>query len=205
MSALEELELEDFVREKVQNERWTHAQVSKYLKESNTMPTRGLSERSIRRFCRHKGIHRTSRIDDQLLNERVSRATAMVSRTYSAYANLMRKMLQVGPVYGRKTMTGLLASQGLRVSQARVGEALKRTNPLYHYKRSTSTVKLMNPVPYSADYFGQKLHVDQNENLAMYGVTHVCARDGYSGKVVGFISMPVKNNLDIYANLFRCL
>ena len=102
-------------------------------------------------------------------------------------------------------MTGLLASQGLRVSQAWVGEALKQANPLYHYKRNTSTAKLMNPVRYSADYFGHKVHVDQNEKLAMYGVTHVCARDGYSGKVVGFITMPVKNKLQIYANLFRCL
>lgn len=62
----------------------------------------------------------------------------------------------------------------------------------------------MNPVRYSADYFGQEVYVDQNENLAMYGVAHVCAGDEYSGKVVGFITMPVKNNLEIYANLFRC-
>ena len=100
-------------------------------------------------------------------------------------------------------MTGLLASQGLRVSQVRVGQALKRTNPQYHYKRSTSTAKLLNPLPYSADYFGHKIHIDQNEKLVMYGVTHVCARDGYSGRVVGFITMPVKNNIEIYTHLFR--
>ena len=110
---------------------------------------------------------------------------------------------QVGPVYGRKTMTGLLASQGLRVSQARVGKSLRRTNPQYHHRRSTATARLLNPIPYTADYFGHKVHVDQNEKLVMYGVTHVCAKDGYSGKVVGFITMPIKNNIEIYAHLFR--
>lgn len=42
-----------------------------------------------------------------------------------------------------------------------------------------------NPVPYEAEYFGHKLelHLDQNEKLAMHGVTHVCAIDGYSAKV----------------------
>lgn len=100
-------------------------------------------------------------------------------------------------------MTGLLASQGLRVSQVSVGESLRRTNPQYHCMRRESTAALMNPVPYKADYFGHKVHCDQNEKLAMYGVTHVCARDGYSGKVVAFVTMPVKNNLEIYEHLFR--
>lgn len=111
--------------------------------------------------------------------------------------------IQVGPVYGRKTMTGLLASQGLKVSQARVGESLRRTNPQYNQKRCTSASARLNPFPYTADYFGHKVHVDQNEKLVMYGVTHVCAKDGYSGKVVGFITMPVKNNMEIYAHLYR--
>ena len=101
-------------------------------------------------------------------------------------------------------MTGLLSSQGIRVSQAKVGEAQRRTNPLYHHQRRSSSARLSNPIPYSADYFGHKLHVDQNEKLVMYGVTHVCARDGYSGKVVGFVTMRVKNNIEIYSHLFRC-
>ena len=77
-------------------------------------------------------------------------------------------------------MTGLLASKGIKVSQLRVGESLKRTNPDYHSRRKNSTACLLNPIPYRADYFGHKVHCDQNEKLIMYGVTHVCARDGYS-------------------------
>ena len=100
-------------------------------------------------------------------------------------------------------MTGLLASQGLQVAQRRVRESLERTNPGYQHAQRTATMRNMNPVPYRADYFGHKLHVDQNEKLIMFGVTHICAVDGYSGKVVGFVTMPVKNNVEIYIHLFR--
>lgn len=37
----------------------------------------------------------------------------------------------------------------------------------------------------------------------MHGVTHVCARDGYSGMVVVFVVMPVENNIVIYDKTFR--
>ena len=37
----------------------------------------------------------------------------------------------------------------------------------------------------------------------MYRVTHVAAVDGFSGMIVGFITMPVKNNVEIYSNLYR--
>jgi len=100
-------------------------------------------------------------------------------------------------------MTGLLAAQGMRVSQLRVGESLGRTNPCYLQARRTATARQMYPIPYHADYFGHKLHIDQNEKIVMYGVTHVCAVDRYSGKIVGFISMAIKNNVEIYTHLYR--
>ena len=96
-------------------------------------------------------------------------------------------------------MAGLLAYEGIRVSEGRVGKALKLINPEYHQSRLSRAHQHLNPTPYRAKYFGHKLHVDQNEKLVMFGVTHICAIDGYSGMVVGFISMPVKNNVDIYA------
>ena len=61
----------------------------------------------------------------------------------------------------------------------------------------------MNPMPYHADFFGHKLHVDQSKKLVMLGVTHICSVDGYSGKVIGFITMPIKNCVEIYVHLFR--
>ncbi|XP_032365446.1 uncharacterized protein LOC116680976 [Etheostoma spectabile] len=50
---------------------------------------------------------------------------------------------------------------------------------------------------------GHKVHLDQNEKLAMFGVTHVLAIDGFSKKVVGHSTMPIKNNLAIYEDVFR--
>ena len=42
---------------------------------------------------------------------------------------LLNYSIQVGATYGRKTMTGLLTSQKIRVSEQRVGLALARINP----------------------------------------------------------------------------
>ena len=36
----------------------------------------------------------------------------------------------------------------------------------------------------------------------MFGVTHVMARDGYSGMIVAFSTMPVKNTLIIYDEIY---
>ena len=90
-------------------------------------------------------------------------------------------------------MTGLLASQGFRCAQKHVCDALRRVKPGYHNIRRRCAERLRNPVPYIADYFGQKLHIDQNEKLVMFGITHVCAIDGYSKKIVGFAVLPRKN------------
>ena len=86
--------------------------------------------------------------------------------------------LKVGPKYGRKMITGLMSSRGIHVSQQRVGESLSRVSPAYQEARSTATAHQTNPVPYSADNAGHKLHVDQNEKLVMYGVTPACGSSG---------------------------
>ena len=74
---------------------------------------------------------------------------------------------------------------------------------MYHSQRQREIKRSINPIPYQADYFGQKIHIDQNEKLVMYGTTHVCAIDGFSGKIIGFVSMPIKNNIIIYDKLYR--
>ena len=67
-------------------------------------------------------------------------------------------------------MTGLLSSQGIHCSQLHIGAALKRITPKYHARRQANVHRQTNPVPYVANYFGEKLHIDQNEKL---GCTHV--------------------------------
>ena len=66
----------------------------------------------------------------------------------------------------------------------------------------TLTQRQTNPVPYVAQYFEEKLHIDQNEKLIAFGITHVCAVDGFSGKIIALCSMPIKNNRVIYEHIF---
>lgn len=81
---------------------------------------------------------------------------------------------------------------------------MTNVTPAYIQQRRQHTYHQLNPVPYYAEYFGHKLHIDQNnEKLIHFGVTHVAARDGYSGKLLGIVSMPVKNYMTIYDELYR--
>ena len=93
----------------------------------------------------------------------------------------------------------------------RVGKGRRRrrldiklsSDPDNHHKRYALTYRLINPIPYNSTYCGEKLHIDQNEKLVLFGVTHVCAVDGHSGKIVSFVTMPVKNNAIIYEHMYR--
>ncbi len=102
-------------------------------------------------------------------------------------------------------MKGFLESQvGETVaSQTRIGKSLARVSPLYHQQRLWGAERQTNPLPYSAEYYGHKLHIDQNEKLVMYGVTHVCCIDGYSRYIPAYSCMSVKNNFIIYNEIFR--
>ena len=101
-------------------------------------------------------------------------------------------------------MKGYLDTQGLHgIGQARVGKALQDVAPEYHVIRQTTAARRANPIPYHAEYFGHKLHIDQNKKLNMFGVTHVAGIDGYSGKIVQLITIPQKNNQLIYNHLYR--
>ena len=141
---------------------WTHTDISGVLR-TITGIDRGFSARSIGRFCTRRCIHRHCGVCSQELDRLVSE---LVNR--------------VGHVYGRRTVQGLLRSCGVYVGQRRVSASLQRVAPLEYASRRFTTHRLLNRVPYRADHFGQKLHLDQNEKVAMYGVTHALAVDGYS-------------------------
>ena len=68
----------------------------------------------------------------------------------------------------------------MELSQRRNGNALRVLFPRAHYHRTLTTQRHINPAPYRASYFGEKLHFDQNEKLNMYGVVHILAIDGFS-------------------------
>ncbi|NP_001411522.1 si:ch211-227p7.1 [Danio rerio] len=146
--------------------------------------SKGASKMSVRRFCAVHGIQRQRIVDSQLEVE------------------VAKAVTETGPAFGRKMMTGYLSSKGVRASEGRVGDVLRRINLPYHMARYHGSRNL-NPIPYAAEYVGHKLHIDQNEKMVMFGVTHVAAVDGYSRKIVGHSTMPVKNNLTIYQNVYR--
>jgi hypothetical protein len=123
MAAVALEEFEDFIRSKIEKERWTHSQLIEHL-QSSISGKRGFSVRSIERFCSTKGIHRTSRLDDTQVEELVREAVD-----------------RVGPSYGRKTLTGLLASERIVVGQQRVGRALGHVSPSYHIAQQTCTAR----------------------------------------------------------------
>ncbi len=100
---------------------------------------------------------------------------------------------------------GLLRSHGIQVSQAQLAASLRRVAPIHYQARRHDTYRMLNPAPYRTTHYGEKLHLDQNEKLVMYGVTHVLAVDGYSRKIVGFITLPMKNAIAIYDLILRPL
>ena len=91
----------------------------------------------------------------------------------------------------------------VKLLQKKELELLYLWYPRYTAQRRTSTTRAVNPIPYRADYFGHKLHIDQNEKLVMYEVTRVAAIDGHSRFVVAGTTMPVKNNLRIYREIYK--
>lgn len=179
--------LEGEIRWRIAHLGETFQTVSEYL-QSIFPGVRGISTRSIRRFCHSRDIHYRSRLSTVELER-------LVQHTVT----------RVGHSYGRRSLHGLLRSQGIHVSQSRIGAALRNTFPLQHSVRRHTLGRALNPIPYRADFYGQKIHFDQNEKLVMYGIVHVAAVDGHSRKIVGFYTMPRKNSITIYNNIFRPL
>ena len=180
--------LEGEIRWRIAHLGETFQTVSEYLQ--GIFPgVRGISTRSIRRFCHSRDIHYRSRLST------VELESWLVQHTVT----------RVGHSYGRRSLHGLLRSQGIHVSQSRIGAALRNAFPLQHSVRRQTLGRALNPIPYRADFYGQKIHFDQNEKLVMYGIVHVAAVDGHSRKIVGFYTMPRKNSITIYNNIFRPL
>ena len=80
------------------------------------------------------------------------------------------------------------------MSERYLRSAVRQVAPVQHNQRQQGQVDRTNPRLYHADYFREKLHLDQNEKLQMYSVTYVLTRDGYSGKITAGAVMPHKKN-----------
>ena len=149
---------------------------------------RGISCRSIRRYCSNHGIHRlTDQEIDNILEDFI---------------------VNYGHGYGRTMMQGSIRARfGVTtgvVSQRRVCNSLRRVAPEAFEAKTRDVMIRTNPVPYYAPYFGYKIHMDQNEKIGQsLGCTHVAMIDGCSRMICGYASMEVKNPIPIYEFVFR--
>jgi len=69
--------MQDFVRTKIEKERKSHRETSEQL-QAMYPGIRGCSSRSVRRFCYHHEIHRTSRLKEEQLDRVVSASVRKV-------------------------------------------------------------------------------------------------------------------------------
>ena len=139
----------------------TYARISETLR-TRYREQRGFPEASVKNFCL-KVLPKTKKksvTDNELQN-----CVAEVSKTG-------------GYTYGRKTMTGLLRASGIKASEKRVRFQMMKTNPCFH-KTRVQNRRPVNVIPYIAPYFLEKVHIDQNEKLQVYGLTYVAAIDGF--------------------------
>ena len=157
--------------------RQSSSQIETYLR-SHFGPLRGLGERQIRRYIEENDLR--YRPDNfQLLSE------------------VENSINQVGSYYGRRMLTGTLRAQGIQVCEMRVRTAMMSVDPNNYARRQIDIARRFNPVPYNAQYFGHKLHIDLNEKLIHYGCIVVGAIDGFSGMVVSLFTIHRKNCIDL--------
>lgn len=98
-------------------------------------------------------------------------------------------------------MTGYVRVRtNIQISKTSAGKSLSKVYPHYQQRCRQNTAWAINPVPYRADNLGHKIRVDQNEKLEMHLVTRVAANDGHCYFVVGYATMPMKNN-----SFWRCM
>ena len=71
-------EFEDYIREKIEKEQWTHVELSNSFHARYT-GQRGFSNRTIERFCSEKNIHKVSKMSDADVDVCTSEAIAKVN------------------------------------------------------------------------------------------------------------------------------
>ena len=107
--------------------------------------------------------------------------------------------------YGRKMLHGVMKAKGINADETKIGKILCEINPEAERKRKNVAGHSLNLKVYNVEYFGHKIHYNQNEKLGMFGVVHVCARDRFLGKIVEHATMARKKNLVIYEEIYRLM
>ena len=138
----------------------------------------------MRRYYNLNGICHSSRLTPSEVDNAVETAVSLV-----------------GPSYGHRTLTGHLRSEGIIVGEQRLRASMRRITP--SYIEQGAGIHITNLIQHHTmlNITGTKCILIKMKKLVQFGVTHVAASDGYSGKLLGVITMPVKNPILIYDDL----
>lgn len=82
--SMDDLIEEHYIRTLIVEGRWTHKEVSNHLKEEYP-DKRGLSEISVRSYCKMHNIHKTSRLTDDQLDVVVNNAVCQVMHSFQFF------------------------------------------------------------------------------------------------------------------------
>ena len=93
-----------------------------------------------------------------------------------------------------------MKAKRINVGETKIGKLLREISPEAQPKRQNVVGSSLNP-----KVFVDKIHYDQNEKLGIFRVVHVCAQNGFSGKIVGYAKIARKNNLVIYEEVYRLI
>ena len=100
---------------------------------------------------------------------------------------------------------GVIKTKGINVRETKNGKLLSEINPEAQPKRQNVVGCSLNRKVDNAKIFVDKIHYDQIEKLRMLRVVHLCARNRFSGKIVGYAKIARKNNLVIYEEVYRLI
>ena len=83
-----------------------------------------------------------------------------------------------------------------------IERSLIRLDPDHHQFRATVAYWHTNPGPYFDNNFRKKVHINQNEKLVIFEITHIVAIDRYNDNIVAAVVMPIKNWLSMYEHVY---
>ena len=112
-------------------------------------------------------------------------------------------MLLLPHAYGAGTLQGYLRTKSVNISVKNINKILKESIPTAFTARKNDTFDKTNPTPYFLPSLGYKGDIDQNEKLVRYGVGHADFRDGFSGSIENWITLPSKNPIQLYSQFYR--
>ena len=128
---------------------------------------------------------------------------AWVACSFFHFLNSVIVPYQVGDAYGAGTLQGYLRTKSVNISVKNINKILKESNPTAFTPRKNDNLDKINPTPYFSPSFGYKGHIDQNEKLVRYGVVHAVFRDGFSGSIENWTTLPSKNPIQLYSQFYR--